>query len=980
MIKTKAYNSFVAVILLLLGVSSFSMGQNFSVQGTVVDENGEPLVGAVVREKNATTVGGVTDIDGSYQLTSNTNAQSIELVATYIGYLTSTKTVDQSSATVDFELKPDLLSLDEVVVTGTTTEVNKKNLGNAISTVNSKELQESGALSIDKALSGKISGALVNQNSGNPAGGVSITLRGNSTVYGSSDPLYIVDGVIIDNSSTELIDLGGYAQNRLVDLNPQDIERIEVIKGAAAAALYGSRASNGVVQIFTKRGKEGKVNINFSTVAKIHSLRKEIEENLEPFQFEAPGDASNTNLIPAERFKMQDYIFDSGFGTDNYLSLSGGSEKTKYYFSGTANFNEGIVKNSDFTRYTSRLNLDQEISDRINASFGFGYTNSKSNEIPNGGISEFYGALTGYNFNNTNYNPSADEDGNYTSPAGFVPNPVEVINTFEFGQLVNRFNGNFKANYNPFDGFSINLIAGLDTYTQSANGYIPVGSTVKSTGWARTGSVTNTLANADLNLLYKTSINSNVFSTTLLGGTLQRNTSESLVVTSDNLSPVINTTSAGTIIFQDEYSSERNIQGAFLQQSFDINDQIFLTGAIRLDEASSFGANDRLQFYPKFSGAYLLSELPSLAANPKINLIKLRASYGQSGNLTALSAYERFSTYSPSPFNGVTGLIPSTRQGNPDIKPERQKELELGADMGFFDNRLGLEFSYYNVHVSDLLLLRTLAPSTSFQTRLENVGEMTNRGFEFLLKAVPVQRESVTWISSMNFGSNRNEVDGIEGDKIALPKSFGVSIAQNGYPLGVLDGFIYARDSNGEISLDANGLPSRAIDPNTGAVIRQVIGDPNPDFQLAWINEVNFKDFTFRAQLDAVQGFDVFNFTDRVNSRSTFGGGWRDAQEIRGELVRGYNNAAYNIWERYIEDGSFIKLREFTFGYQLKPDAGYIKAINFNVSGRNLFSIDDYSGWDPEVSTAGQTNGVRGFDFNEVPIPRTISFGINANF
>jgi len=228
------------------------------------------------------------------------------------------------------------------------------------------------------------------------------------------------------------------------------------------------------------------------------------------------------------------------------------------------------------------------------------------------------------------------------------------------------------------------------------------------------------------------------------------------------------------------------------------------------------------------------------------------------------------------------------------------------------------------------------------------------------------------------FSTNRNEVNGIEGDKLALPKSFGVSVAQNGEAIGSFDGFYFARDANGEILLDANGLPSRAQDTD-GANDRKIIGNPNPDWIGSLINQFEYKNFTLRLQFDAVQGFDIFNFTDRVNSRSRFGGGFRDAQEIRGELAPGYNNAAYNIWERYIEDGSFVKLREASLSYNIRPE-GSIKNVNIFLIGRNLLSFDNYNGWDPEVNAAGQQNGVRGFDFNEVPIPRTWQLGVKLDF
>lgn len=960
-------------------LSSSGWSQDASLSGMVTDAiDGNGIIGATV-VLDGLGKGTTTDVDGHFEI-PNLNSGDFKVIVSYIGYATKELDVKLTSGNLDVavELTQDYIGLDEIVVTGTSSATARKNLGNAISTVDASSIENSRATDLTQALSGKVTGALVSQNSGNPAGGISVTLRGNSTVLGSSDPLYIIDGVIMDNSSPELIDLGGYAQNRLVDINPADIESVEVIKGASAAAIYGSRASNGVVQIFTKKGKSGKPRISFSTSVKVNSLRKKIEENLEPYVFEDVNDASNSTLIPAERVEMQDYIFSTGYGSENNLSASGGNNDTKYYFSGSYLTNEGIITNSGFQRYTSRLNVDQIINNWLSASIGMGYSNSISKEIPNGGISEFYGALTGFNFNNNAFDPNPDKDGNYISPAGFVPNPLEVINNFDFGQDVRRFNGNFQLKATPFEHFTAELILGIDQYTQNAEGFIPVGSTVKSTGWSRSAMLNNRLLNADLNFRYTTDLSERISSASALGFSAQTDRARSLVLTADNLTPVVNSTDAGSIISRGDSRTERNIQGAYFQQTFGLDNKLYINGAIRMDAASPFGVNERTQIYPKASVSYLISEESFLKGNPTLSSLKLRASYGESGNLTALSAYERLSNYLPAPINGQTALVPSSRQGNPDLKPERQQEIEIGLDAGFFDNRIGLEFSYYNVDVSDLLLLRTLSPSTGFETRLENVGNMTNQGIELTLKGAPVYTKNFKWNSILTFARNRNVVDGIEGGQIALPKSFGVSVARNGEPLGVLDGFIYARDENGEIALDANGLPSRAVDEN-GQTIRQTIGDPNPDWIGSFVNELTFGNLFFRLQLDAVQGFDVFNFTDRVNSRSRFGGGARDAQEIRGELPRGYNNAAYNIWERYIEDGSFVKVREVSLGYSIQP-ANLFSNLTITLSGRNLYSFDNYSGWDPEVSTAGQTNGVRGFDFNEVPIPRTIELGVKVTF
>ena len=969
-------------LVLMMGLSGgVLLGQNFHLSGTISDSQGQPLIGATVFVPE-TSEGTIADFNGQYTLELKPSDNPVKVRFSFLGYGTVEKMVTpvaDGKETMDLVLKEDYTGLNEVIVTGTSTATTKKQLGNNVSTVGAESLRKSGALSIDRALSGKVAGALVNQNSGNPAGGISVTLRGYTTVTGSSDPLYVIDGVIVDNSSPQLLDLGGYAQNRLVDINPNDIERIEILKGAAAAAIYGARASNGVVAIYTKKGSLGKPKISFSTSVNSNSLRKEIEENMEPWVWESPGDVTNTTKIPAKRYKMQDYIFGTGYGTDNSISLRGGTQNTKYYVSGSAFYNQGIIKNSDFSRYTARLNVDQIVNDWLSVSTGLNFINSSSNEVPNGGLSQFYGALTGYNFNHNAFNPEADADGNYESPQGWLPSPLEVIETFKFTQNTRRFIGNVQLKATPAKGLTIEYVAGFDTYTQRADGFIPVGSHGKPTGWAKTGVATSLLLNNDLNIRYNAHLSESISSNTWIGFTGSHTRTERLGITSDKLSPVVNSTDAGTVIGRSDRQSELNIIGASLQQTFGISEKLFLTGGVRIDRASPFGVNVSNEFYPKGSLSYLVSEEDFWQNSLDfINTFKIRAAYGEAGNLTALGPYDKFTNYDPRPINGQTGLVPGSSMANPDIRPERQKELEFGFDMGLLDNRVGLEFSYYDVKVEDLLLRRILSPSTGFSSRVENVGTMTNKGIELNINAGVVQGKDFSWRLGATYARNRNVVDGIEGGLLRLPSSFGISVARNGEPLGVLDGYYYARDDNGNILLDANGWPSRAKDEN-GNNDRKTIADTNPDWVGSLTNDFSYKNFSLHIQFDAVQGFDVFNFTNRVNSRPIFGGGANDAAELRGDLVRGYNKAAYNIWERYIEDGSFIKLRELTLAYSLHPMNGKIDAIRFFIQGRNLLSFDSYSGWDPEVSTSGQTNGVRGFDFNEVPIPRTIRFGINLS-
>lgn len=971
---------FSIFLVVMFSFASNAFGQTVTVMGTITGIDEEPLIGATVKLDNS-SIGTISDIDGKYKLSFPFEDAKVNLTYSYIGYSQITKAVEVKAGdklNMDIVLTEDFIGLDEVVITGASTATSKKNYGNAISTVDSRQIEQAGALSVDRALSGKISGAIINQNSGNPDGGISVTLRGYSTIVGQSDPLYIVDGVIIDNSSDQLLDLGGYTQNRLADINPNDIEQIEILKGAAAAAIYGSQASNGIVQIFTKKGKLGKPRVSFSTSASVNTLRKEIHENDYPFVW-TNTDLNDKSQTPVTRYKMQDYVFSPGYGNENSLSVSGGLKNTKYYASLSSFYDEGIMDNTNFNRYSGRLNLDQILNDWLSISFGLNYINSKSRNVPNGGIHKFYGALTGMNFNNNTYDPELDEDGNYNSPAGWVPNPLEAIYTFKFLQNTNRMLSNVRMNMTPFKGFNIKFTLGSDWYNQEATAYIPIGSNGATNGYARAALKNFQRLNADLNFNYVFDLADFAKSTTVLGVSAQNDKIHTTILTSEKISPFVETVS-GEINGKSDFSGKRSINGLYVQQTFGLWDKLFVTGALRWDQASPFGINARTQMYPKASVSYLISENDFWKNNLSlIDIFKIRASYGESGNMSALSDYERFSNYGALNYVSSLGFVPSSAMGNENVKPERQKETEFGVDFSMLNGRFGGEFSWYNVDVSDLLLQIELAPTSGFSSRYENIGTMNNKGYEIAIKGIPVLKKDFQWKVTGTFSQNKNVVNDIPNEMVTLANTFGIVNAINGYPLGVHYGYYYERDENGEIWTDANGLPKRAAD-ESGANLRKVIGDPNPDFVASLINEFKFNQLTFRFQFDQMYGFDVFNFTDRVNSRSSFGGGHYDEDELKGLLPKGYNNAAYNIWERYMEDGSFIKLRELYLGYEFKKAIKGLSSLNLYLVGRNLLSFDKYKGWDPETSTAGQSNGVRGFDFNEIPIPRTIKVGINASF
>lgn len=1000
----------VLIAFLLISCSTFAQQVSYIFRGTITSKtDGAPLPGASVGLVG-TSFGTISEPSGEYRFTASLAPGTYTLKFSSIGYQNQTQRItlsEPTTITTNVGLSDDVLGLDEVVVTGTSGATSRKQLGNTIATVQAKDLQLSAATSVDQALAGKISGAQITQNSGNPAGGISVRLRGPSTIVGSSDPLYIVDGVLINNDSRELIDLGGYAQNRLVDINPNDIDRIEIIKGAAAAAIYGSRANNGVVQIFTKRGQEGKPTINFSTQLRFSDIRKTLPYNEYPFNF-ANTTVTDQTQVGVTRYDFQKDIFRTAVGHEEYLSVSGGTPTTQYFFSGSLFANQGIVKASDFTRASSRMRIQQTLTKWATLSIGSNYIYSSSHEIPNGGINEAYGALTGFIFSNNFINPQPDPStGIYpsTAPTSVVrrTNPLEAIARFDFRQRTSRFIGDAQLNLTPVAGLSIDYTFGLDTYTQLASGYIPPNNTTPSynAGYSRVSNAAVFQVNNDLNIRYQANVNDWLKSTTGIGATVQYDRSNTLSTIAQQLGVFGQTVNNGANIVSSEARTERSFLGFFAQQTFGLYDRIFLTGAGRVDAASVYGIDNRWQFYPKVSGSYVVSEesfWKGSALNSILPDFKVRAAWGQAGNLTAIGPYDRFTNYSPVTVGGLVGYQAPSQLGNFNVRPERQTEFEAGADFSLVNNRIGVEFTYYNKQVKDLILNRTLSPTTGYNNRFVNVGTMTNKGFELLVRAVPVETKNVRWNITATYTHNKNVTDGVEGNGV-LPFAggFGQVAAVNGYALGAFYATFFARNPDGSLLLTPGGLPQRERGiqgPNgtytvqraadgqpSGTILSKVIGNPNPTAIYSLINEVSVGSrWSFRMQWDAMQNFDVFNFTRRVGDRDLYGGLKGYEPELRGEVPKGTSTALFSIFENWIEDGSFVKLRELSAAYTVAPKFWGLRNVRFSVAGRNLLSIDNYSGYDPETNAAGQSNAVRGFDFVEVPIPRTLTVGINATF
>jgi hypothetical protein len=549
---------------------------------------------------------------------------------------------------------------------------------------------------------------------------------------------------------------------------------------------------------------------------------------------------------------------------------------------------------------------------------------------------------------------------------------------------------------------------GIDNYSQSGTTFIPPytynvnpafyggGFPINESlnGYASAANNTFFQINHDLTGNYQYDINKNLTGVTQLGYSVQYEKSNYLLAQGRGLAPIVQTvTGATTILAPADDRSELSISGAYLQQNFKYRNQLFVTGAVRVDGSSVFGKDERSQVYTKASGSYIISGTDYWKSKTW-NLFKLRIAYGESGNLTGIGAFSRFNIYSSNPFIGRTATTSLTTLANEHVKPERQQELEFGTDLGFFNDRLGLQFNFYIKKVKDLLINRFVAPTTGYSSLLDNIGSLENKGYEVVLNASPVKGRDFRWDATAIFNHNRNKAVSIGQQLILFSTNAGapVSIIES-QPIGVFYGTFIARDANGAEVKTSSGLlqTERGVQTSTltyttqrgadglpaGTTLRKVLGNPNPNYTASLVNEFSYKRLNLRVQLDAVEGVDVWNADWRT--RQGVGNGEVAEQEHLGLIPRGYINGVYAIEEWRIDDGSFVKLREISLSYNLGKIKGF-NNITINAAGRNLVSWDHYKGYDPEVNAGGQSTVLRAIDFGAVPIPRTISIGIAAKF
>jgi len=1062
----------ITVAFLLFGLSAFAQQ---SVSGKVTDANGEALIGVNVIERG-TSNGTITDVSGNFSMQVQSGAT---LQFSFIGYTSVSEPVGTRSV-INVTLEEDVTQLSEVVVSALGFEQNKDKLGSTSAVVKAEDVTRSGETGLLNGMAGKAAGVRIARSNGDPGAGSTIQIRGANTITGSSDPLFIVDGIPVSNSSVvgnSGSRAGGTSeQSRINDLNPEDIESIQVLKGASAAALWGSRAANGVVVITTKKGKAGdKVNISFSSTYSVdeinrrHPMQDKFGQgsggNYSPTSANSWGDriadrsgepdaVNNTGRyfkandgtiyypITAKNSRETfidenfDAVFQNGSYWDNSLSISGGGEKSTFYFSLGDLDQKGIIRNSDYRRTTLRLNANTQFNDWIALSSKATYAHTSSNRIQqSSNVNGLYlGLLRGApDFDNRDYKGTYFDNNGTAFPNrqrsyrrylgdnqnATYNNPLWTTDELKNPSVVDRFIVSSEMTISPLSWMDIILRGGVDSYTDRRERFFPVGSAgnVPSLGQLDAENFKETEVNFDGIIRATRSLSSDINLNATLGWNINdrkyardRVDAQQFLINTD-----LRNFNNSTLFFPDNTYRHRRSNRLYSVLAFDFFDQVFLNLNGTQEAASTIAGTF---FYPAADVAWQFTQLPSLSGNSVLNFGKLRLAYGQVG--VEPQAYRDRTTYESFTYNAYDdGLDPllfgggfryNDDKGNANLKPEVKTEFEIGTDLRLLKDKLAIGFTYYSNEIKDLLFEVGLAPASGFNSVYANAGTMTNKGIE--LDASYTIFKNRDWQVNLygNFNNNRNEVTDLKGtESIELTTQSISSRAVQGHALGVLWATRAQRNADGSFALDANGFPQ--IDPDQG-----VVGDPNPDWRGGLGLSTSYKGLSFNVLFETFQGGDYADRTrfvlyqfgthadvgnevtltqDMVNSAGTlftagatvrgnvedFGAGpvLKDEQWYT-SLGGGLGGSAIN--ELAISDGSWTRLREISLSYKLNN--AFVKrmkltSVDLGIIGRNLKLWTDVQGIDPEINQSGVDSGF-GIDYFTNPSTRSWLFSIKVNY
>ncbi len=1071
-------------------VASAALAQSgTTISGRVTNDAGAPVAGASVFIPSL-NVGAQTNDAGRYSFVvpaTRAAGQTVLLTARVIGFTAKSFQVTLASGrdiTQDFTLSSNPLRLGEVVITGAGTSTTREKLGVTINSVDSASITRAAApQNIVSALVAKAPGVEVRTQSGEPGASASIKIRGGASLSGTNQPLFVVDGVPIDNSTSSVSGGDGstVTSNRAADINPSDISSVDILKGSAAAAIYGARAANGVVLITTKSGHSGPTRYSFSTTSNFDNIDT---GNLQLQQDYAQGGGGKTAVcstpncvessnsygakIPAGTpvYDHLSELYKTGYTFDNNMSVSGGNDRTTFYGSGGLTNQDGVLvgPQNKYNRATFRLKGTEQVSSNFQVGGNFNFIDTRGNYVQKG--SNVSGVLLGGlrtppNFNNLPYLNTLGLQRPYRFPnptdipsmenAGYYDNPFFVLNSPGNKSELNREIASFNADWHPTSWLSVNETLGADNYADSRLEALPVTSAGNAVGQVTRRDQTFLQIDHNLTATATHSFSDRVSATLTLGQNLNSRRDRNLFSTGNQflaLTPLALENTVSQTSGQAE--SLAHIESYFAQATADFYDQLNFTVGVRNDGFSTFGASNRRSNFPKVSGAWTFTNaLGNRDQKGILSYGKLRAAYGETGHeppvYGTITAFSTNSTYGSgygdfiNTLFGPGGIVSSNGQGNSSLRPERSKEFEFGGDFGFFNQRADLSVTSYNKHTSDVIInVPTSAAATGYGSKLENGAKLSNRGIELAFNVRPIQAENVALELGVQYAKNKGSVDGLLGAQfIGYNEGFTGAVGSStlGYAPGVIRGSDFIRCGRG-LQLDYDGTGVKNIDAICAATVGgykkgalflgpdglpipdptdRVIADPNPKYTMSYSTSLKlWNRFTFSGLLDLRKGSQVWNgtkgvlitkgtsaFTDvRGTTNGQFGVNFDTNiyPNVAGPgvgVVPFTSMAAWQNWfqnngggfgpvgQQFVEDGSFVKLRELSVTYTL--DGAWVRNLvgftsaDIRVSGRNLHTWTKYTGLDPEANLGGAEFLTQGIDYFNSPQTKSFIIAISLN-
>lgn len=981
------------LMLVFLLIPGAVMAQERTVTGTVTSAQDEQTIpGVTVRVKDSDR-GTITDVAGKFSL--EVKPEDKVLVFSFIGMETQEVPI-RGRSTIDVVLSPSVENLEEVVVVGYGTE-SKKLLTGSVGSVNASQFREQPTPTIDEALQGRTTGIQIVQNSGTPGGGMTVRIRGNSSIGAGNQPLYVVDGIPVTTGDFGQISFSGQTIDAVADLNPNEIESISVLKDASAAAIYGARASNGVVLITTKRGKSEKTKINLSAYTGFQQAERKLDM-INAKQWKElvnertindgglpPYSEEDINNNPVDTDWIGE-VFRTAPTSNIDLSATGGNDRTRFFIAGNYVTEEGILIGTAYERLNGRINLDHKISDYVKIGASLGITHSRSDRVE--GDQSLNGPLPNaitmpsiypvYNADGT-----FNEQGPYANPVSIAEQAINWNKTF-------RNLGNIYAEFRILENLTFNTKWGFDYYNLHEHSYDPAttrqGSKYNGLGIEAGSKVLNLVSNNVLK--YFTTVGEDHNFNVMLGYSFEKYSRQRYYIRGTDF-PNENfewIASAATIQEASASNLDRGLNSYFGQLKYNFRDKYLFSGSFRADGSSKFGTNNQYGFFPSASFAWRISEEGFMENAEGINDLKLRASYGLTGNdgiadFASIGLYQGGYNYF-----GQSGIAP-IQLPNPDLKWETTAQLDIGADLSILNDRLTVNLDYYSKKTTDLLLDRPIPSSSGYTFITSNIGEMENKGFELGLNGDVIDGTNFKWNAMLNISANRNKVTKLYNDQPIPPSGRGNNYVEVGEPIGIFYGYV-----------------ALGVDPTTGDMVfddlngdgevttsdQTKIGDPHPDFIGGFTNNFSYKNWDLNVFLQFSEGNDIFNgsriyiesMKGNDNQTTNILNRWKQPGDIA-QVPRATNNDPNNnnrISSRFIENGSYLRIKNIKLSYKFNKDwieKIYLTNLSLYFTVQNLYTFTKYSGMDPEVNYAGQDDLRMGTDFFTYPQATTFIFGIN---